>query len=141
MRFLLALTLAALLFMSGCTGQGTQGEDEIYVVSDRFFALQMEEIMLEPENFMGRTIRYTGMFSPLFWEETGGTYYHVLRFDDCCGPILPLGFEVNLNNIPAVTPWAWVEVTGVLGTHYIEGVGEEPILNVISMEETEMPNW
>ena len=132
---LTALLIIALSF-SGCSGQDTTDEDtDIHVISDRFFSTQIIEIVLNEDDFLGRTIRYTGMFISIHWPVTGNYYYFVARMgDDCCGAGGFIGFEVNLNDIPYVEDYTWVEITGVLEV-FSDEFRENLRLDVISMIE------
>ena len=108
--------------------------EDIHIIGDRFFVTQIFEIVFNPEDFLGRTIRYEGMFLSVYWPVTSEYFFLVARpGDDCCGPGDMVGLEVYLNDIPRVDEYTWVEITGVLEEVYAEGHGPILQLNAISM--------
>ncbi|MCL2828272.1 MAG: hypothetical protein FWD99_05980 [Oscillospiraceae bacterium] len=114
MRKFILLLFVALLFLTGCADE--IGEDDV-VITDRFFILQIEEIHLNTDEYLGRTIRYEGMFRSVYWPGTSQYYHYVIRYtDSCCGVGGAIGFEVYFENgnIPTVEEDAWVAVVGVL---------------------------
>ena len=114
----------------------SQEHEDIHVITDRFFATQMMEIKLDTGSFLGRTIRYEGMFSSHLWE--GDLIYIVAREgENCCGPGGFLGFEVYLNDINSVPDYTWVEVTGILEEIYEAGFGYFLRINAVSMSEVD----
>ena len=133
------LAVLLLIMLSGCQGQ----EDEVYEVSDRFFATQMHGILFNSDEYMGRTIRFTGMFFSSQWGDPGQpteTFYYVGRFgEECCAPGDFMGLEVYLGDIPVADDFSWVSVTGVLGRKYIQDFGEVIYLHTLSMEEVDIP--
>jgi len=139
-NYLLLMTvfLALILGLAGCFGRDlediSEDIDDEYIIefTDYNFAMQIQEMQMFREEFLGRTIRYEGMFMYSFWEDE--TIYFVARADDgCCGIY---GFEVYLNDIPRVEMETWVEVTGVLEEFYIEGVEQAFMrINLTSMIE------
>jgi uncharacterized membrane protein YcgQ (UPF0703/DUF1980 family) len=107
-------------------------DDYIIVLSDPNFAFQIQEIQWNRYDFLGRTIRFEGMFLSSFWE--GETVYFVARIQSgCCGMH---GFEVYLNEFSRFEDETWVEVTGILEEFYVEGANHYFLrLNVISLVE------
>ncbi|MCL2238753.1 MAG: hypothetical protein FWC07_02235 [Defluviitaleaceae bacterium] len=107
-------------------------EDYIIVLSDPDFTFQIQEILWNRYDFLGRTIRFEGMFLSSFWENE--TVYFVARIQGgCCGMH---GFEVYLNEFSRFEDETWVEVTGVLEEFYVEGANHYFLrLNVISLVE------
>jgi len=130
--FLLAILISAI---SGCANNIE--EVEVYEISNRFFTQQVFSIMHNSDNFLGRTIRYEGVYMPLPCRFTGDNIYFVVQFgDDCCGEEI-VGFEVYLNEIDDIAAFTWVEVTGVLEEIHVAGVGDVLRINVVSMIEPE----
>ena len=130
-KFLFPIMLVFLLFVAGCASTATQEtntsadrvlniedfEGDIVYIGERFFATQITDIMLNStEQYLGRAIRYEGIFWISYWPPSGRDHYYVIRFTDgCCGSHHgSVGFELYLNGIAPVPDGAWVEVTGVL---------------------------
>ena len=111
-------------------------DDGIIEIEDWLFDAQVQRIKIFREDYLGRTIRYEGMFMSLVWE--GETIYFVAREGGgCCGIN---GFEVYLNDIPRFDDETWVEVTGILEEFFVEALNNYILrLNVITMLEREEP--
>ena len=128
---LLTAVLLLAAFLAGCSDDN----DEIIEVSDRFFINQVMSIIINSDQYLGRTIQYEGVF----WiaEHEGLEYHFALRFIfDCCGNDGFIGFELNLDGIEPLPHDAWVEVVGVLETSV--GNALNPVrLRVISLTELE----
>ena len=112
---LTVLLLAAILLLSGCSAQNggsgdsaassaqssggqAQGAQEIAVdvdITEKMFVAQINDIYLNPQNYLGKTIRLEGMFKSTANLSTGDSY----RF-------------VYDGNYPEDN--AWVRATGVL---------------------------
>ena len=159
--FILTAFVVLLMVLTGCSVwqedingitqnsyqvEGTQASQEdygqeyeyIHVITDRLFATQIMEIKFDTGSFLGRTIRYEGMFSSRPWE--GELIYIVAREgESCCGPGGFLGFEVYLNDINSVPEYTWVEVTGILEEIYEAGFGYFLRINAVSMNEVDEP--
>ena len=109
---------------------GQSGDDYIIVIADDDFDMQMQIIQFIREDYLGRTIRYEGMFLSSYWEDEA--IYFVARLSsECCGVH---GFEVYLNDFEPFDDETWVEVTGILEEFYVEEAGRYFLrLNVISL--------
>ena len=120
-----AIIFLLLVSLSGCAGQG---EDDVFVVSERFFVNQMMEIVVNHSQYEGRTIKLEGLFREVNGQERD--FFVVLRFaDGCCGPE-PVGLEVVLNGLAQPEDDAWVEAVGVLTMQ-----GGLPVLILTSLTE------
>ena len=130
------LLIFVVSIVSGCA----DNDEEVHSISNRFFSQEMLVVMLDTENFIGRTISYEGSFMHSTCDITGDAFYYIVQFgDDCCAPGETLGFEVYLNDIPSVAQFTWVEVIGVLEEVSIDGLGDVLRLNAVSMHPvTEM---
>jgi len=97
---------------------GCADDSDILVIGDRFFVTQIQDIFMNRQDYLGRTIRYEGVFRTINWFETGNDYHVVVRYTFTCCSFEPIGLEVLL---PAgMEPFpdnAWVEVIGVLEEH------------------------
>ena len=111
-------------------------DDSVIEIEDWAFDIQVQRIKIFRDDYLGRTIRYEGMFMSSVWE--GETIYFVAREGGgCCGIN---GFEVYLNDIPRFDDETWVEVTGILEEFFVEEFNTNFLrLNVITMLEREEP--
>ena len=140
--YLLAMIIFFMFVISGCNSAGTAtdiggiSEEDITVIGERFFVMQIQDVFLNPNNYIGSAIRYEGMFFSEFWPPTGETFYMVVRFaDDCCGGGGIIGFEVYLGDIQPFPDDTWVEVTGIVEL-YNDGYGE--FLRLVAVSVIEM---
>jgi len=102
------------LFLAGCANASNDDENILFI-EDRFFVVQNQQIFMNPNNYIGRTIRYEGMFWGLPWGTDGEDVYVVFRFaGGCCGNDGIVGFELDLGDTEPLENDSWVEVTGVL---------------------------
>ena len=89
-------------------------DDDILEIGDRFFVTQIIDIFTNPQDYLGRTVRYEGIFRAIHWPQTGNYYFAVIRYmTSCCGTE-PIGLEVLLpSSMAPVADRAWVQITGV----------------------------
>jgi len=83
-------------------------------ITERLFIAQTNDIYINPDDYMDKTIQYEGIFISSYWEETDTTYRFVLRYGPgCCGYDGTAGFEVTWDGM-----WPkdddWCEVAGTL---------------------------
>ena len=122
---------------SGTRGVGVlTDDDDIIVISDLYFGMQVEYIQWNREDYLGRTIRFEGQFFSIPLDDE--MIFAIMREEDedgCCGGGAH-GFEVYLNDFAPFADDTWVEITGILEEFYVEGAGQPLIrLNVIALEE------
>ncbi|MEL7565088.1 MAG: hypothetical protein AAGU27_09420 [Dehalobacterium sp.] len=87
---------------------------DVIEIKEKMFIAQTNDIYLNPEDYLGKTIKYEGIFDSFYYDVNDTTYYYVIRYGPgCCGFDANAGFEVvwsgdypNKND--------WVEVIGVL---------------------------
>lgn len=85
----------------------------------------MYNLMIYPNDYIGQTIRLSGEYYAIFYEETNKYYHYVLIKDatECCTQGIEFvwddGSHVYPDEYPADT--TKVEVTGVFETYYEEG--------------------
>ena len=140
MRKILILLVFA-LFLTSCTSADSYEDENILYISERFFAIQMTEIHFNTDEFIGRTIRYEGMFRTLYWEAASEYFHMVYRYiAGCCSPQEPTGLEVYLNDIEPFADNAWVEVTGVLERFNANGQDflRLDVISILELEERGM---
>ena len=108
-----AVILIAAFILAGCATRVSAGETDIIEIGERFFITQAHHIYLNFEHYIGRVIRYEGIFHIVHLD--GQPHYLVIRHTHgCCGPDGMIGFAVELNGIEPLSIDAWVEVTGVI---------------------------
>ena len=136
----------ALLF--GCSNQKvedetTQSEQETHVtidtptgdfieIKEKLFIAQTNDIYFNTDDYLGKTIKYEGIFDEYRDSVTNITYYSVIRYGPgCCGYDSNAGFEVIWDKgYPEANEW--VEVVGVLERY--EELDEEYLrLKIISL--------
>jgi len=128
-KIMLILALAVLL--AGC---GRPYDDGILVIGDRFFVNQVHDIFLNTPQYLGRTIRYEGIFRTVNWRAAG--YDHVvMRYVAGCCTREPIGFFILLPEsfYPFPPDHAWVEITGVLKES--DGFLALNAISLVEMEE------
>jgi uncharacterized membrane protein YcgQ (UPF0703/DUF1980 family) len=88
-------------------------------IREKMFIAQTNEVYLNPEDYMGRTIKVEGLFKKQ--EYPGGSYCFVIRYGPgCCGNDGSAGFEVAWDS-PYPQEDDWVEAVGVLDSYDEEG--------------------
>jgi len=134
-KIIILLMIACLVLLSGCNNEKApvaspsksnqsgnhavipdkmENEEGIIEIREKMFIAQTNDIYLNPEDYLGKTIKYEGIFDMYEYEETGTTYYYVIRYGPgCCGYDANAGFEVVWSgDYPKQNDW--VEVVGVL---------------------------
>ncbi|MDR1618384.1 MAG: hypothetical protein LBS06_04975 [Treponema sp.] len=110
-------------------------------IGEKLFIAQTNDVYLNPEDYLGKTIRLQGLFKKMQYEGGGG-YCFVLRYGPgCCGNDGSAGFEVSWDREdPDPPPYPneddWVEAEGVLG-YYREDDYPYLYLNLLSLKVKE----
>ena len=93
---------------------------DIIEVKEKMFVAQMNDIYFNAPDYLGKTIKYEGIFD-IYHEDTGIDYYFVIRYGPgCCGIDLNAGLEVAWDkSYPEQNDW--VEVVGVLEDYEEDG--------------------
>ncbi|MDR2160033.1 MAG: hypothetical protein LBP23_08215 [Treponema sp.] len=100
-------------------GSGRVPPGEVVEIGEKLFIAQTNDVYLNPDDYLGRTIRLEGLFKQMHYEGGGG-YSFVLRYGPgCCGNDGSAGFEVSWDREdPNPPPYPneddWVEAEGVL---------------------------
>ncbi|MDR2656322.1 MAG: hypothetical protein LBB86_00675 [Oscillospiraceae bacterium] len=126
-----AAMAALIVIMSGCAAQPSSvtteeaGTDssELIEIKEKMFIAQTNDIYANAQDYLGKTIRYEGLFdqSEGIVAGTHVTYSMVIRYGPgCCGNDGNVGFEVDWNK-PYPNINDWVEATGVLEEYDEEG--------------------
>ncbi|MDR3313793.1 MAG: hypothetical protein LBS96_04975 [Oscillospiraceae bacterium] len=128
--YLLVLVMAATALLAGCgknepvtetiggvPAAAAPNVGGVVEIKEKMFLTQMNEIWLNMEEYLGKTIKLEGIYREEVWEE-GKVYHSVLRNSPgCCGADGVAGFDVEWPEgtdgaYPAQD--AWVAVAGVL---------------------------
>ncbi|MDR2404619.1 MAG: hypothetical protein LBD78_11395 [Spirochaetaceae bacterium] len=98
---------------------------EIIDIKEKLFIAQTNDVYLNPDAYMGKTIRLEGLFKSEFYTDIDTNYCFVLRYGPgCCGNDGSAGFEVAWDPpFPADYPEIddWIEAVGVLKTYDEDG--------------------
>ena len=88
--------------------------NDVVQIREKMFIAQTNDIYVNKKDYLGKTIKYEGIFKTTVWETGGKEYCNVVRFGPgCCGFDAPVGFEVDWNkDYPKENDW--VEAVGVL---------------------------
>jgi len=111
--------LVILLFVTNCT---KKENTDIVEIGEKMFIAQVNDIYLNADDYLGKTIKLEGVFKQSTGEEP---YYFVIRYGPgCCGNDGLVGFEVAWDKEKA-KPYpaddSWVEAEGVLKSYEEEG--------------------
>ena len=125
---LIILTLILPVFISGCADESleanTATEERLAVdveIRERLFMTQVFDISNNFEHYIGRTVRYEGIFEKFGYEQV---FAAVFRYGPgCCGDDGVIGFTVAWEDGSTDFPenGEWVEVVGTFGVLEIEG--------------------
>lgn len=93
----------------------------IIEIKEKMFIAQTNDIYINSAEYLGKTIKYEGIFDSYTDEESGITYFYVIRYGPgCCGYDSNAGFEVVwTGDWPEAKDW--VEVVGVLEEYEEDG--------------------
>lgn len=121
----------ALMFCitSGCSDQqnpSAEAEDIAVDVDikEKMFIAQTNDIYLNTDEYMDKTIRYEGMYFSSVYQPTGEELSVVIRYGPgCCSDDGTAGFEVCWDDPDIVKPKNndWVEAIGTLEEYEEEG--------------------
>lgn len=127
MKKQLVILMLGLTLLTGCsrsevTGaspsqQNTTPAGEIIEIKEKMFISQTNDIYLNAQDYLGKTIRYEGIYKTYSWEGESTVYQYVIRYGPgCCGNDGEAGFQVIWEGEhPAEDDW--VEAVGVLEEH------------------------
>ncbi|MDR2610072.1 MAG: hypothetical protein LBC58_01295 [Clostridiales Family XIII bacterium] len=97
---------------------GAANASKLVNIKEKMFVAQINDIYLNPDDYIGKTIQYEGMFTTYTWDEMNMTYHMVYRASPgCCGTDGVAGFEVvwpegSDKTLPKENDWC--EVVGTL---------------------------
>jgi hypothetical protein len=106
--------------------------NETVEIREKMFIAQVNDVYLNPEDYMGKTLKLEGLFQVQYYYGTD-PYYFVIRYGPgCCGNDGNAGFEVLWDDAffrespgegEGFYPeeGEWVEATGILGAYEEDG--------------------
>jgi uncharacterized membrane protein YcgQ (UPF0703/DUF1980 family) len=104
------------------TQNAAASSEKIIEIKEKFFITQTNEIYYNADDYLGKIIKYEGIFDIYEIPETGIKRYLVLRYGPgCCGNDSMAGFEVVWDK-KYPNKHDWVEVSGVLEQYEEDGV-------------------
>jgi len=97
-------------------------DSDVVEISEKLFIAQTNDIYINTEDYLGKTIKYEGIFKSYYWEEADTTYCYVIRYGPgCCGYDGEAGFEVAWDGeLPGEDDWC--EAVGILETYDENGI-------------------
>jgi len=126
------------LFLGNCSGtkKSEVSNDKIIEIKEKMFISQVNDIYLNTEDYLGKTIKLQGLFKEEQPYE-GDPYCFVLRYGPgCCGYDGNVGFEIKWDESRA-QPYpkvdSWIETTGVLKQYEEDGYDQYLYLDLISL--------
>ena len=98
-----------------------KSEDDIIEIKEKMFVAQTNEIYINKEEYLGKTIKLEGIFDEQYSSKFDKTYYHIYRKSPgCCGNDGVSGFEIIWDKeYPKVNDW--IEVVGTLEEYEEQG--------------------
>ena len=121
---LLVLFSVAIIF-AGCAGNDTKTADEIdvdlTVLSSTMVYAEVNNIMTNPDDYMGKTIKVQGYYNASYYDVTDNYYHYVIIQDavDCCAQgiefILTGGDFKYPDDFPEILDF--IEITGVFDNY------------------------
>lgn len=136
MKKIIFILLIIIFFIPGCKNK--ENVDGIIEVRERMFLGQVNDIYLNSNYYLGKTLKIEGMFMNEQNEDAKQPFYAVYRFGPggCCGIDGIVGFEVawmtNRNNFYPKDN-EWVEAIGEL-KRYRTGANQYLYLDLTSLK-------
>lgn len=122
---LLATSLAVMLLLTGCAAEDDWRTADVIEIKEKMFIAQTNYIYLNADDYLGKTIKYEGIYSPVrLFDGSNREFIYVVRFGPGCCPGIDetAGFEVCYTGEIQATDGDWVEVEGVLETYQENGL-------------------
>jgi uncharacterized membrane protein YcgQ (UPF0703/DUF1980 family) len=104
----------------------SSGLSEILEIKEKMFIAYINDIYLNPGDYIGKTIKFEGLFKTEYYEDINKYYRFVMRYGPgCCGSDGNAGFEVSWDQSSQdiVTPAVddWVEAVGTVSLYEEDG--------------------
>ncbi|MDR3303565.1 MAG: hypothetical protein LBS86_04050 [Treponema sp.] len=93
-------------------------------IKEKMFIAQVNDVYLNPDDYVGKTIKLQGLFMTQDNGATQPPYHFVIRYGPgCCGSDGNAGFEVlwENNNLAYPNDEDWVEAVGTFGSYEEDG--------------------
>lgn len=101
---------------------------DLVEIDERLFIALTNDIYINTEDYLGKTIKYEGLFKTMQWPQGDEeqTIYYVIRYGPgCCGYDGEAGFEIVWEEGDGDIDWPqvddWCEVVGVLEIYELDG--------------------
>ncbi|MDR2043029.1 MAG: hypothetical protein LBQ15_01410 [Clostridium sp.] len=96
---------------------------DLIEIKEKMFIAQTNDVYFNTEDYLGKTLKYEGIFCEYTDPQTGLVYYSVIRYGPgCCGVDANAGFEVSWGqDAQYPEPDDWVEAVGVLEEYEEDG--------------------
>ena len=106
------------------SGSGKIDVDLVGMSSNMIFG-EVNNMMMNPDEYMGKTVRIEGQYSPLYYDGTG-KYYHYCVIADalaCCSQGIEFIWDNNSHGYPSEYPKQGqnIQITGVFDKYTEEG--------------------
>lgn len=95
---------------------------EIIDITEKMYVTYINDIYVNKEDYLGKTVKIEGMFKGAYYDKTDTTYYYVYRVGPgCCGNDGSMcGFEFTYDGeMPKDNDW--IKVIGVLDSYEEDG--------------------
>lgn len=105
----------------------SDSDNTIVEIGEKMFIAQTNDVYLNAEDYLGKTIKLEGLFKKEQYDGTDAAYCFVLRYGPgCCGNDGNAGFEVAWDDSYTLKPSYpntddWVEATGELKYYEEDG--------------------
>ena len=100
-------------------------DGQVVEIKEKMFIAQTNDVYLNPDDYLGKTLKLEGIFKTEDYGNTDKTYCLVLRYGPgCCGNDGNAGFEVawdGASHEPLPKTDDWVEATGTLKSYEEDG--------------------
>lgn len=94
---------------------------DLVEITEKMFIAQTNDIYINSQDYIGKTVKYEGIFKKMTSPEFTGEKYFVIRYGPgCCGYDGEAGFEVYWDG-PYAEENDWCEAVGVIETYDING--------------------
>lgn len=122
----------------GSTDTPVISDGDIVEIREKMFVTQILDVYYNTEDYMGKQLKWQGIYVEDTDLETNEVYSSVIRYSPgCCGDDGVAGFEILLSDEKKPSVNDWVEVTGTLTK--IESGGYEylavEVTDILIMEE------
>jgi uncharacterized membrane protein YcgQ (UPF0703/DUF1980 family) len=116
-------------------------ESEIVTIPENIFIADVNDIYANAEEYLGKTLRYSGVYAEEFLPDINRTLSYVYRYGPgCCSNDGNVGFEIVYDGGEYPNPDDWVEVTGIIEEYAEEGINFLR-LRVCGIEIPEAAAW